>query len=285
MPTDTLDRVAALFDRFRIRAHQFHEGPLCGVTHYGDDPALGFLHVLREGTLTLTHPAAGGLPARLTLTEPSLVFYPRACAHGFHNPARGGPDLVCAALRFDGGAEHPLARALPPLVVLPLAELPALQPTLALLFAEARLPQVADRLFEVLLIQLLRWVLDHPERCPVRTGMLAGLAHPQIAHALVAMQAEPAHPWTVASLAQRAGMSRSAFAQAFHRVMEETPAEHLAQWRLALAQQRLARGHPVKQVAHDVGYGSASALSRAFSARRGQSPRAWCQAHGAARRG
>ena len=167
-------------------------------------------------------------------------------------------------------------------MLVPLAELAAAQHTLALLFGEAdnvrggqRL--LADRLFEVLLIQVVRWLLERPERYPLSAGLLTGLAHPQLARALVAIHEQPAHPWSLDSLAERAGMSRSRFADTFRREVGETPAEHLAQWRLALAKQRLARGEGVKRVALEVGYGSASALSRAFTARVGRSPRHWLQ--------
>ncbi|RZJ14966.1 MAG: helix-turn-helix domain-containing protein, partial [Haliea sp.] len=58
----------------------------------------------------------------------------------------------------------------------------------------------------------------------------------------------------------------------------QTPADYLAQWRLSLAQQRLRAGMPVKRVAHDLGYASASSLSRSFTQHLGQSPRRWLQA-------
>lgn len=281
----SIDRLTSLFDRFRVSAQMFHAGPLCGRSHFSAGPGLGFVHVLREGSLKVQHrKSAGGPPQRLTITQPSLLFYPRPQDHDFIYPPEEGSQLVCATLRFEGGAMHPLARGLPPLVVVPLAEAPSLASTLELLFAEADnarcgRPLLANRLFEVLLIQLLRWLLD---RDNLPEGLLAGLADPQIAKALVAMHEQPAHPWDLPSLADRAGMSRSAFAAAFKRVVGDTPAEHLAQWRLALAQQRLARGEAVKRVALDVGYGSASALSRAFSARVGNSPRAWLQQREAA---
>ena len=276
----SVDRLSSLFERFRVSAQLFHAGPLCGVSHFSGGMGLGFVHLLRGGELHVTHKKTpGGPPKTLHIVEPSLLFYPRPQDHDFVYPPEEGSQLVCATLRFEGGAMHPLARALPPLVVVPLAQLPALNPTLELLFAEAdhaRCGQrlLASRLFEVLLIQLLRWLLDH-EDARLPAGLLAGLADPQLARALVAMHEQPSPAWTLPSLADRAGMSRSAFAAAFTRVVGDTPAEHLAQWRLALAQQRLARGDAVKRVALDVGYGSASALSRAFAARMGQSPRAW----------
>lgn len=267
-------------ERFRVRAHHFHSGRLCGVTHFALRPGQGFLHVMRQGEMQLTHAARSGAPRRITVREPSLLFYPRPLAHSFHNPSDEGSDYSCAVLEFEGGAEHPLARALPPLVLLPLSAVPALQHTLALLFAETEAVRcghklLANRLFEVLLLQLLRWLLDHPEEAGLPLGLLTGLADPQLARALTALHDRPGEPWSVASMAECAGMSRSAFAVAFKREVGETPADYLAGWRLSLVQARLRKGVSLKVIAEQLGYGSASALSRAFSQKLGCSPRDW----------
>lgn len=277
-----IDRLSALLERFRVRAQLFHAGPLCGVTHFAAEPGRGFLHVLRRGEMTVTHRAGTrGARRRIAVREPSLVFYPRPLAHDFHNAPAEGCDFVCASLAWEGGDTHPLARALPPVVILPLASVPELEHTLALLFAETgrlRCGQrlMADRLFEVLLLQLLRWLLDHPEAAGVSAGLLAGLAHPKLARALVALQERPGEPWTLDTLADEAGMSRSAFAAAFKTHVGEPPATHLLRSRVAIAQQRLARGEPLKTVAADLGY-SPNAFSRAFGQMVGQTPRAWLQ--------
>lgn len=76
-------------------------------------------------------------------------------------------------------------------------------------------------------------------------------------------------------MAAAAGMSRSAFAAAFRHEVGTTPAEYLADWRLAIAQDALRDGEPLKAIAERLGYGSASALSRVFAQRLGASPRAW----------
>ena len=278
--SQSVDRLSSLLERFRVRAHLFHNGPLCGVTHYAAEPGRGFLHVMRNGEMTLTHRARSGAPKKLRITEPTLLFYPRPLAHDFHNAPAEGCDFTCAAVEFEGGDEHPLARALPPVVVLPLAQVPALEHTLTLLFAETEQVRcghrlLANRLFEVLLLQLLRWLLDHPEDSGVPAGLLNGLSHPQLAKALVALHEAPGDAWSLPRMAECAGMSRSAFAAAFKSHVGEGPAEYLAQWRLSIAQTRLRQGSPLKAIAEDLGYSSASALSRVFAQKVGRSPRDW----------
>jgi len=275
-----VDRLSSLLERFRVRTHLFHSGPLCGVTHYAALPGRGFLHVLRRGEMVLTHRARGGAPRRIEVREPSLLFYPRPLVHDFHNAPTEGCDFTCAAVEFQGGDNHPLARALPPVVVLPLAQVPGLAHTLDLLFAETEQVRcghrlLADRLCEVLLLQLLRWLLDHPEQSGMPTGLLTGLSHPQLAKALVAMHERPGEAWTLPRMADEAGMSRSAFAAAFKAHVGEGPAEYLAQWRLAIVQTELRKGVSLKAAAEQLGYSSASALSRVFAQKVGASPREW----------
>ncbi len=76
-------------------------------------------------------------------------------------------------------------------------------------------------------------------------------------------------------MADLAGMSRARFAVHFREVVAETPADYLATWRVALAQGMLRAGKPIEHVALDVGYGSASALTRAFIRNIGQAPMHW----------
>jgi|JI10StandDraft_1071094.scaffolds.fasta_scaffold262779_3 AraC-like DNA-binding protein len=290
-PTTPTDRLSPLLQHFHVRTRMFHSGPLCGTTAFYDGPDLGYLHVLRAGTVQVAHYGDSSPLGSASLTEPTLLFYPSAAPHRFITPTDRSTHMVCATVRFDAGPAHPVAAVLPPLCLVPLASVPGLARTVDALFAEA-MPDgdaapacgrqlICDRLFDALLVQLLRWLIDHPPATPGADGpsqtLLAGLAHPQLAHALNAMHGEPGALWDLPRLAAVAGMSRSSFAATFHRVVGSTPADYLARWRMVLAGQRLARGEPLKQVALRLGYSSASALSRAFAAHHGQAPRAWRQ--------
>jgi len=275
-----IDRLSSLLERFHVRAHLFHAGPLCGTTKFAAREGRGFLHVLRRGEMVVTHSARAGVPRKLAVQAPCLLFYPRPLAHNFHNAPAEGSDFVCATLDFDGGEAHPLARALPPLVVLPLDAVEGLEQSLALLFAETtrvlcghRL--LADRLFEVVLIQLLRWLLDHPQESELPPGLLAGLGDAQLARVLVAMHERPGDPWTLDRMAREAGLSRSAFAQRFKAVVNATPADYLASWRLTIAQAELRKGASLKTIADTLGYANASALSRLFTQKVGMPAREW----------
>jgi AraC-like DNA-binding protein len=275
-----VDRLSALLERFPVRVNFFHSGVLCGLQKYGCSSGRGFLHVLRRGTMEVTHYGIAGIPKKLVLDQPTLLFYPRPLTHHFHNPPREGSDFTCAALQFDGGADNLLARSLPPFIQLPLTAVEGLEPALALLFAETdrvRCGQrlLADRLFEVVLIQLLRWLLDHPDEAGVHPGVITGLSHPRIARALVEFHETPGEAWTLERLADCAGMSRTSFATVFKQVVGQTPADYVVRSRIALAQSGLRKGRPIKLLAEQLGYANPPALSRAFAAKVGLSPREW----------
>jgi AraC-like DNA-binding protein len=266
-----------------VHAHLFHAGELCGVTHFDARAGRGFLHVLRRGEMVVTHRARSGAPRKIKVSEPTLLFYPRPLEHQFHNAPAEGADFVCATVDFEGGTRHPVVAALPPVLVLPLRSVDGLEQTLALLFAETerlRCGQrlLADRLFEVLLVQLLRWLLDHPDEAGMPAGLIHGLAHPRLAHALTAMHENPGGEWALGSMASAAGMSRSAFAAEFKRQLGVTPAEYLLRWRVSIAQSMLVAGTSVKRVSEKLGYASAASFSRAFAQSVSASPRMWLQA-------
>ena len=274
-----VDRLQGLLERFSVSARLFHSGPLCGINDF-EENGQGQLHLVRRGPVEVRH--AGEVHH---VTEPSLLFYPRPLQHRFLSDPDTGADMACANLAFGGsiasariaGGGNPISRALPAFTCLPLAELRGAEALLELLFDEAFSQRcgrqmLVDRLFDAVLVLLLRHLLDSGR---IKEGPLAGLGHPQLAKALVPLHDEPQKPWTLESLASLAGMSRSRFAEVFAQVVGLPPASYLATYRITLAQDALLRGEKLERIAQAVGYGSSAALSRAFSAVSGQSPRVW----------
>lgn len=123
---------------------------------------------------------------------------------------------------------------------------------------------ILQKLVEILLVEAFR-------KAP-SSGLLRGLADPELSAALQCMHQQPAHGWTLAELAGRAHLSRSAFCLSFQRTVGLPPREYLVQWRMTLAKDLLARRVALKTVAETVGYGSASAFSTAFRRQFGHSP-------------
>jgi len=122
---------------------------------------------------------------------------------------------------------------------------------------------VIGKLSEVLFVEALRrYIALLP---PEQTGWLAGVRDPEVGKALALLHRNPAHPWTIAALANDVGISRSVLAERFRRYLSETPIAYLTRWRLQLGAQMLkSTSRSVAQIAAEVGYESEPAFNRAF---------------------
>ncbi|MGW7204643.1 cupin domain-containing protein [Streptomyces sp. NPDC054837] len=130
---------------------------------------------------------------------------------------------------------------------------------------------VLDRLLDLLVIAALRAWFSRPEAAA--PAWYRAMADPVVGRVLRLIQDDPAHPWTVASLAAKAGVSRAALARRFTDLVGEPPMTYLTGWRLALAADRLRDSDAtLDAIARQVGYGSAFALSSAFKRVYGVSP-------------
>jgi AraC-like DNA-binding protein len=189
------------------------------------------------------------------------------------NARDGGTVLLTGTYQTPTELSGRLLRALPDLVVLPAGSWD--NPLVGLLAAEAVRDRpgqeaVLDRLLDLLLIAALRSWFDRPGgQAP---GWYRADADPVVGPVLQLIHHHPAEPWTVASLAAQAGVSRAALARRFHGLVGQPPMAFLTEWRLALAADLLAEGGTVDAVARAVGYGSSFALSTAFKRVRGVSP-------------
>lgn len=271
-----MDPLNHLLAHFNLHAGVFYTGNICGLHDFEQDAVRGHLHLIQSGSVDLL---GRGLDS-MVITEPTLLFLPRPDTHRLLADERAGADVVCGTVQFGGGGHNPITDSLPDVVMVPLSHLPGTDALLGLMFEEAFNGQsgsqgVLDRLCEVLIIRLLRHCIASGL---TRGGTLAGLADARLGRVLTALHEEPARDWDLVAMASLAGMSRARFAVHFREVTGETPADYLASWRVMTAQRLLKRGLPLKHVAFDVGYGSASALTRIFVRKLGCSPTQWLKA-------
>lgn len=130
---------------------------------------------------------------------------------------------------------------------------------------------VLDRLLDVLLISSLRAWFNRSDTPP--SSWYDSSSDPVVGPALGMLQSDPARPWTVATLAREAGVSRATLARRFTDLVGEPPMTYLASWRLALAAKKLRQDDStIGAIAREVGYGSAFSLSTAFKREWGVSP-------------
>ncbi|HEU4328592.1 MAG TPA: AraC family transcriptional regulator [Roseiflexaceae bacterium] len=187
--------------------------------------------------------------------------------------------LVCGAVRFEHPAAQRLVSLLPGLITIDAWDAPQtdwLQSSLHLMALEAREPRpggetVITRLADILVIQAIRaWIARDPA---AQTGWLGALQDPQIGRALLLIHRDPAKPWTVASLAFEAAMSRSAFAARFTELVGEPVMRYVARWRMHVALCWLQEQNaPLADIAQRLGYQSEAAFSRAFKRFTGSPP-------------
>lgn len=183
-----------------------------------------------------------------------------------------GPTLaITGAYQLGGEVGRRLLNALPDALVV--REDGPLVALLADEIAKDRAGQeaVLDRLLDLMLISALRGWLDRAETGA--PGWYRAQSDPIVGPALMLLHHNPEHPWTVAALAGKVGVSRALLARRFTDVVGEPPMAYLTEWRLALAADLLLEpGATLDAVARRVGYGGAFALSAAFKRVRGVSP-------------
>lgn len=184
----------------------------------------------------------------------------------------GGETTTIVGGRFIFSASHypAILDVLPGLIhfkVTP-AELVALQYTLQLLATEVATPLpgsplILDRLADIFFVQTLRAYLDSGNGREVQ--WFGAAADQQIGSALRVLHAQPAHDWTVETLAATVNMSRSAFALRFKKLVGDAPMEYLARCRIQKAARLLRESSmPISRIAGETGYDSEVSFHKAF---------------------
>jgi AraC-like DNA-binding protein len=201
----------------------------------------------------------------------------------------GGPNgarFVCGYLGCDARPFNPVLATLPRLLHVPRAaarEGDPLASLIQLTLTEIGHPRAGGeairlRLSELIFVEVVR---RHLETLPAgQSGWLSGLRDPAIGRALAMLHERPAHPWTLGELSKRVGMSRAVLAQRFAHLVGCPPMQYLMLWRMQIAARAIAdRAMKIAAVAHEVGYDSEAAFSRAFKKATGLSPAAWRDRH------
>lgn len=187
--------------------------------------------------------------------------------------------LVCGYLTCDPQLGQVFLAGLPPIIKVHIRDSPSgtwLEDTFrySVDHAEASGPggaAVIAKLSELLFVETLRrYIAQLPTS---QIGWLAGVRDPDVGKALALLHKEPSHPWTIASLAEAVGLSRSVLAERFRHYLADTPMGYLTRWRLQLAAQLLAStSKSVAEVAGHVGYESEPSFNRAFKREFGVPP-------------
>jgi len=282
------------YRRLELRAPwriSFHQRGMRGV------------HIVVQGRCEM---ALDGAPTRV-LESGDLVIAPRADAHVLysvggqrapltpvselagrtagHIQAGGRGEetvIVCGAFLFHE-ADHPALAGLPRAVHVPGAAGRA--PGWLAAYVEALMSEVVDggsgsevvmaRLTEALVARALRF---HAEQAD-EPGWLRGLRDPYVAKALAALHDDLKRPWTLASLARAADLSRAAFAARFAETVGETPMRYLLRHRMRRVMRMLRDDRAtLARAAESVGYASEAALSAAFKRHTGVAPGAYRRA-------
>jgi AraC-like DNA-binding protein len=218
---------------------------------------------------------AGGSPERLT--------------YGGDGPRTS---LLCGGFMLAGGPpDNPLG-LLPPLLVFGAAAAgPArrwVEPAFGLLRDEAvsdtpGMTAVLAKMADVFLTEIVRGYLSGLDALAAAVPPATG-GDASVGAALALLRAQPDVPWTVADLARKVGLSRTALAARFRELVGEPPMSYLARVRLGQAAGYLSTtDKTVRQIARLVGYENEASLSKAFRRAFGCAPGRYRRQQGAAR--
>jgi AraC-like DNA-binding protein len=190
-------------------------------------------------------------------------------------------ELICGFLGCDARPFNPLLATLPRVIHVPRrsADDGMLEQLVRLALAESVAKRaggecVLERVSELLFVEVVRRYLATLP--PEYGGWLAGLRDDSIGCVLGKLHHRPGHAWRLRELAREVGMSRSVLMERFTHFVGIPPMQYLAQWRAQLAATLLSStSMSLSEIAARVGYGSETALSRAYKRWVGVAPADW----------
>jgi AraC-like DNA-binding protein len=304
LTTARADDLSELLERINVRSVVYCRSDLGAPWGFRvDGSAAAKFHLVLDGQATLTLDDPGRASVELTAGDLALL------AHGSghlvqdrgDSPAPPLTDILAGGSpeRLTYGGDGPrtsllcggfmLATSLPdnPLSLLPpllvfgsAAAGPArrwVEPVFGLLRDEGDrdapgTTAVLAKMADVFLTEIVRGYLSGLDALAAAVPPAAG-GDASVGAALALLRAQPGAPWTVADLARKVGLSRTAFAARFRDLVGEPPMSYLARLRLGYAAGYLsATDKTVREIARMVGYESEASLSKAFRRAFGRAP-------------
>src|SRR6516165_9665542 len=264
------DDLSALLERINVRSVVYCLSDLGAPWGFRvDGSTTAKFHLVLDGqaTLTLDDPGA----TRVTLAAGELVLLAHGSGHLMQD--RGG----------SSARPEDLLSMLPPLLVLDAAGTGGgpwtrwLEPAFLMLREEGArdapgASAIMAKIADVFLTEIVRRYLSSLDNTTAAVPPAAG-RDPAVGTALTLLRSQPGAPWTVADLARKVDMSRTAFAARFRQLVGEPPMSYLARVRLGHAAGYLSSTDmTVRQVARQVGYENEASLSKAFRRAFGHAP-------------
>jgi AraC-like DNA-binding protein len=283
-----MDALSQLFTSLNIRTKVFHNAVQCGrwrldepafeqvlfhcITHGQgriEAPEHSLRHQLRAGDCVFVRPGVRhALQADVDDTDnfdPTQHLRSDGCIR-----APDDVGMMCGQLAYDGVLAAPFLAGWTPLLVLRGSRQPLavhLQPLMQLLLAESAQPTrgselVLNRLGDILMMQVFRHLQQATQ---TDDNTLQAFVDKRLRGALTALYLEPEREWQLDDLAQRAHMSRSAFAEQFRSQVGQSPLEYVRMVRMQRAWRYLRESQEtIQHIALQCGYQSESSFSKAF---------------------
>lgn len=199
-----------------------------------------------------------------------------------HGGGGAATRLICGYLGCTSARGNPVLAALPAAIRVSAASMGAAEWFRAMFEYAARevtaeqpgSATVLAKISELLFVEAIRrHTMELPDG---ERSWLAGLRDKTVARVLGLLHENVSRSWDVDQLAGEVGVSRSALADRFRRVIGMPPMQYLAHWRMQLAAQILkTTAVPLARIAEQTGYESEAAFSRAFKKSFGAAPATW----------